>query len=180
MRGIDRDGISSSMSALISTRTVMACVRCPPRLGSRSRSSRCFRVFTTRGPRGFAGAGEVCRFAWVRGGNSAWLAMEPGSVSWEPRARILWRRVVLLRFSEAAGKGQQLADQLDDDTRPQLGLLCGRSAVFDLQRGFEKREPLGFQLPAEWDRELRDRAVRSARALVHGHDLQDLSGFQDF
>ena len=46
------------------------------------------------------------------------LAVESVSVSREPRAGFLWRRVVLLRLSEATRKGRQFADQLDRYARP--------------------------------------------------------------
>ncbi len=50
---------------------------------------------------------SLARFAdreWIRSWDGARFAVEPGGVSWAPRARIVWWRLVLLRLSEAAWK----------------------------------------------------------------------------
>ncbi len=75
-------------------------------------------------------------------------------------------------FQKRPGRGDSSLISSTMTLGHSLGLLCGGGTVFELQRGAQKREPGGFQLPLERDRELRDRAVRPALVISRRQDLQ--------
>src|SRR5689334_22887804 len=75
--------------------------------------------------------------------------MESCGISGQPGGWTVWRRVVLLRLSEAARARRQFADQFDGDAGLRVGLLRDNGPVFFVERRFTQREPRGVQLPSE-------------------------------
>ncbi len=97
-----------------------------------------------------------------RAGHAARLAVESRLLPRRPRARIVRRRLVLLRLPEPPRQRQLLARQLGRHPRLHLGLLRRHRAELHLQHRPARREPRRLQLPPQRHRHLRHRTDRPA------------------